>query len=115
MPKTVETRKHFEDMQQSSATPKNQDVGRGLQKTVALKVASCFNSHSVTPTSYGQDTVGLRAYTNASAAYMGTGRGRTIYTACADKGAYAICTYIQKCRYSDRESLANHGHIPKKA
>ena len=48
-----------ESMQQSSATPKNRDVGRGLQKIVAcshpyLAVASCIYSfwHGVIPTSY---------------------------------------------------------------
>ena len=48
-----------ESMQQSSATPKNQDVGRGLRKIVAcsqpyLTVASCIYSfwHGVIPTSY---------------------------------------------------------------
>ena len=48
-----------ESMQQSSATPKNRDVGRGLRKIVAcsqpyLAVASCIYSfwHGVIPTSY---------------------------------------------------------------
>ena len=47
-----------ESMQQSSATPKNRDVGRGLWKIVAcsrpyLAVASCIYSfwHGVIPTS----------------------------------------------------------------
>ena len=46
-------------MQQSSATPKKRDVGRGLRKIVAcsqpyLAVASCIYSfwHGVIPTSY---------------------------------------------------------------
>ena len=46
-------------MQQSSATPKNKDVGRGLRKIVAcsqpyLAVLSCIYSfwHGVIPTSY---------------------------------------------------------------
>ena len=48
-----------ESMQQSSATPKKRDVGRGLRKIVAcsqpyLAVASCIYSfwHGVIPTSY---------------------------------------------------------------
>ena len=48
-----------ESMQQSSATPKNKDVGRGLRKIVAcsqpyLAVLSCIYSfwHGVIPTSY---------------------------------------------------------------
>ena len=48
-----------ESMQQSSATPKNRNVGRGLRKIVAcsqpyLAVASCIYSfwHGVIPTSY---------------------------------------------------------------
>ena len=60
MPKTVDTRKRrVESMQQSSATPKNQDVGRGLRKIVAcsqpyLAVLSCIYSfgYGVIPTSY---------------------------------------------------------------
>ena len=49
----------IESMQQSSATPKNRNVGRGLRKIVAcsqpyLAVASCIYSfwHGVIPTSY---------------------------------------------------------------
>ena len=48
-----------ESMQQSSATPKNRDVGRGLRKIVAcsqpyLAVASCIYSfwHGVIPTAF---------------------------------------------------------------
>ena len=33
------TVRRIESMQQSSATPKNQDVGRGLQKIVAILLA----------------------------------------------------------------------------
>ena len=56
VPKTVGM---VEGMQQSSATPKNRDVGRGLRKIVAcpqpyLAVASCIYSfwHGVIPISY---------------------------------------------------------------
>ena len=64
VPKTVDTIKKplqgmVESMQQSSATPKNRDVGRGLRKIVVcsqpyLAVASCIYSfwHGVIPTSY---------------------------------------------------------------
>ena len=52
-------RGRVESMQQSSATPKNKDVGRGLRKIVAwsqpyLAVLSCIYSfwHGVIPTSY---------------------------------------------------------------
>ena len=52
-------RGRIESMQQSSAIPKNREVGRGLQKIVAcsqfyLAVPSCVNSfwHGVIPTSW---------------------------------------------------------------
>ena len=49
MPKTVDTARRSESMQQSSATLKNKDVGRGLRKIVAcsqpyLAVLSCIYS-----------------------------------------------------------------------
>ena len=61
MPKTVDTRRHSESMQQSSATPKNQDVGIGLRKIVAcshsssqcLLVSTVFGTvSSLHPTSF---------------------------------------------------------------
>ena len=47
VPKTVGTKntaRRMESMQQSSATPKNRDVGRGLRKIVACSPSSsqCF-------------------------------------------------------------------------
>ena len=73
VPKTVETRRHcwIESMQQSSTTPKNRDVGRGLWKIVAysqstsqclLHPSSClmiFTLHfSQQCIGIGNDTVG---------------------------------------------------------
>ena len=40
VPKTVDTTRRIESMQQSSATPKNQDVGKGLRKIVACSQSS---------------------------------------------------------------------------
>ena len=60
MPKTVDTRR-IESMQQSSATPKKQDVGIGLRKIVAcsqsssqcLLVSTVFGTvSSLQPTSF---------------------------------------------------------------
>ena len=62
MPKTVNTRRHSEEesesMQQTSATPKNQDVGIGLRKIVAyshscLLVSTVFGTvSSLHPSSF---------------------------------------------------------------
>ena len=53
------TARWIESMQQSSATPENRDVGRGLRKIVACSQSTsqcllCFNSfwHGVIPTSF---------------------------------------------------------------
>ena len=65
MPKTVYRYKKalqgmVESMQQSSATPKNRDIGRGLRKTVTCSqpylavpsVSAVFGTYVVIPTSY---------------------------------------------------------------